>query len=135
MAAAGLAACSSAARPRACSRIRSCRCSSSASFKPGRPSPYSRDMKYKDYYKIRGAFGRNVPIRGGDYETRLRISPDEAARGAEREFQIDGGSLRARIRKGGVDGQRLRLRGKGGPGMNGGPAGDLSLQIVLEPHP
>ena len=34
-----------------------------------------------------------------------------------------------------LGGQRLRLRGKGGPGMNGGPAGDVYLQIVLEPHP
>jgi curved DNA-binding protein len=37
--------------------------------------------------------------------------------------------------RGGVPGQRLRLRGKGGAGMNGGPPGDLYLQIALEPHP
>src|SRR3990170_3724026 len=36
---------------------------------------------------------------------------------------------------GATDGQRLRLRGKGGPGMNGGPPGDLYLQISLAPHP
>jgi curved DNA-binding protein len=83
----------------------------------------------------RGGFGRNVPIPGEDYETPVRITLEEAARGAEREFQIDGRSLRARIPKGAVDGQRLRLRGKGGAGMNGGPAGDVYLQIVLEPHP
>src|SRR5438094_2824762 len=83
----------------------------------------------------RGGFGRNVPIPGEDYESPVRITLEEAARGTEREFQIDGRSLRARIPKGAVDGQRLRLRGKGGPGMNGGPAGDLYLQIVLEPHP
>jgi curved DNA-binding protein len=65
----------------------------------------------------------------------MRITLEEAYRGTEREFQIDGHALRARIPKGAVDGQRLRLRGKGGPGMNGGPAGDLYLQIVLEPHP
>src|SRR5256885_3829135 len=83
----------------------------------------------------RGGFGRNVPIPGEDYEAPVRITLEEAARGAEREFQIDGKSLRARIPKGAVDGQRLRLRGKGGPGMNGGPAGDIYLQIVPEPHP
>jgi len=82
----------------------------------------------------RGGFGRNVPIPGEDYETPVRITLEEAARGTEREFQLDGRSLRARIPKGAVDGQRLRLRGKGGPGMNGGPAGDLYLQIALEPH-
>ncbi|TMH41532.1 MAG: molecular chaperone DnaJ [Betaproteobacteria bacterium] len=83
----------------------------------------------------RGGFGRNVPIPGEDYEAPVRISLEEAARGTEREFQIDGRTLRARIPKGAIDGQRLRLRGKGGPGMNGGPAGDVYLQIVLEPHP
>src|SRR5438067_609764 len=83
----------------------------------------------------RGGFGRSVPIAGEDFETPVRISLEEAARGTEREFQLDGRSLRARIPKGAVDGQRLRLRGKGGPGMNGGPAGDVYLQIVLEPHP
>jgi curved DNA-binding protein len=82
----------------------------------------------------RGGFGRNVPIPGEDYEAPVRITLEEAARGTEREFQIDGKTLRARIPKGAVDGQRLRLRGKGGPGMNGGPPGDIYLQIVVEPH-
>src|SRR3989440_8934066 len=83
----------------------------------------------------RGGFGRSVPIPGEDYEAPVRITLEEAARGAEREFQIDGRTLRARIPKGAIDGQRLRLRGQGGPRMNGGPAGDLYLQIMLEPHP
>src|SRR5258706_9600812 len=82
----------------------------------------------------RGGFGRNVPIPGEDYETPVRISLEETARGTEREFQLDGRTLRARIPKGAVDGQRLRLRGKGGPGMNGGPAGDLHLPIAPAPH-
>ena len=83
----------------------------------------------------RGGFGRNVPIPGEDYETPVRITLEEAASGTEREFQLDGRSVRARIPKGAIDGQRLRLRGKGGAGANGGPAGDIYLQIVLEPHP
>jgi curved DNA-binding protein len=83
----------------------------------------------------RGGFGRNVPIPGEDYETPVRITLDEAARGTERQLQLDGQVLTARIPKGATDGQRLRLRGKGGAGMNGGAAGDLYLQIVLEPHP
>ena len=76
-----------------------------------------------------------MPIPGEDYETPVRITLEEAFRGAERELHLDGQTLRARIPKGAVDGQRLRLRGKGGAGMNGGPSGDLYLQIVLEPHP
>ena len=82
----------------------------------------------------RGGFGRNVPIPGEDYETPVRITLEEAARGTERQIQLDGQALTARIPKGATDGQRLRLRGKGGAGANGGPAGDLYLAIVLEPH-
>jgi len=83
----------------------------------------------------RGGFGRNVAMPGEDYEMPARITLEEAARGAQRQIQIDGQVLTARIPKGATDGQRLRLRGKGGAGMNGGAAGDLYLQIVLEPHP
>jgi len=87
----------------------------------------------------RGGFGRNVPIPGEDYEMPVRITLEEAARGTERRIhvdgQLDGQALTARIPKGATDGQRLRLRGKGGAGANGGPAGDLYLAIVLEPHP
>jgi curved DNA-binding protein len=57
-------------------------------------------------------------------------------RGTERTVQLDGGrTFTARIPPGATDSQRLRLRGKGGPGMNGGPPGDLYLLIHLEPHP
>jgi curved DNA-binding protein len=65
----------------------------------------------------------------------VHLSLDEAYRGAERQVQLDSRSFTARIPRGATDGQRLRLRGKGGPGMNGGPPGDLYLQIALDPHP
>jgi curved DNA-binding protein len=83
----------------------------------------------------RGGFGRSVPIPGEDYEMPVRITLEEAFRGTERQLALNGQTLTARIPKGAADGQRLRLRGKGGAGSNGGPAGDLYLQIVLEPHP
>jgi curved DNA-binding protein len=83
----------------------------------------------------RGGFGRNMPIPGEDYELAVRISVEEAARGTARQLALNDTTITARIPKGASDGQRLRLRGKGGTGMNGGPAGDLYLQIVLEPHP
>jgi curved DNA-binding protein len=83
----------------------------------------------------RGGFGRNVPIPGEDYELTVRIGLEEAFRGTERNIHVNGHELRARIPRGTTDGQRLRLRGKGGAGASGGPPGDLYLQISLEPHP
>jgi curved DNA-binding protein len=82
-----------------------------------------------------GGFGRRGAFPGEDYEVPVRLTLEEAYRGTERTVQLDGRGFTARIPKGATDGQRLRLRGKGGPGMNGGPAGDLYLQIALEPHP
>jgi curved DNA-binding protein len=72
---------------------------------------------------------------GEDHEVPVRLTLEEAFRGTERTVQVDARSFTARIPRGATDGQRLRLRGKGGPGMNGGPPGDLYLQIALEPHP
>src|ERR1700694_655750 len=83
----------------------------------------------------RGFRSRNMPIQGEDYEVTVRLTLEEALRGTEREFQIGARKIRARIPRGATDGQRLKLRGRGAPGANGGPPGDLYLQIAIEPHP
>jgi curved DNA-binding protein len=43
-------------------------------------------------------------------------------------------TFRVRVPKGTVDGQRLRLTGKGGQGRNGGKAGDLFIKLDIAPH-
>ncbi|PZG24109.1 molecular chaperone DnaJ, partial [Spongiactinospora gelatinilytica] len=44
-------------------------------------------------------------------------------------------TIQARIPAGVGDNQRIRLKAKGAPGENGGPAGDLYVQIHVKPHP
>jgi curved DNA-binding protein len=80
--------------------------------------------------------GGGMAFPGEDYEVPVRLSLEEAFRGTERTVQLEAGrSFTARIPPGATDGQRLRLRGKGGAGANGGAPGNLFLQIHLEPHP
>jgi curved DNA-binding protein len=77
---------------------------------------------------------RNFKIAGEDYEVTVPLTLEELARGVERELRIGGHTVRARIPRGATDGERLRLRGKGGPGANGGPPGDLYLNVSILPH-
>ena len=86
-------------------------------------------------------------IPGQDYEVTAHLTLEEVYHGAEvtlelsaPELTLDGTlqrvpkTIRVRVPKGATDGQRLRVPGKGGPGVNGGPPGDLYLNIVLRPH-
>ena len=79
------------------------------------------------------------PLRGRDYEASLRLSLEDAHRGTTVSLDVeheDGArTLAVTVPPGATEGQRLRLRGKGGPGAHGGDAGDIYLHITLLPHP
>jgi curved DNA-binding protein len=90
---------------------------------------------------------RDMPIPGEDYDVPVRITLEQAYEGTMLDLNLqvpeyDGqGTLRrvphtfkARIPQGVTDGERLRLPGKGGKGMNGGRDGDLYLNISIAPH-
>jgi len=83
-----------------------------------------------------GRGGRGgIRIRGQDAAYRLPVEFMEAVNGAtKRIIMPDGGTLDVTIPAGTRDGQVLRLRGKGGPGIGGAPSGDALVEIEVRPH-
>ncbi len=77
------------------------------------------------------------PSRGEDSLTRLAISMIDAINGAETSLTLTSGNgsrenLTVKIPPLIREGQKIRLAGKGGPGVRGGPAGDLLIEIMYE---
>jgi DnaJ-class molecular chaperone len=79
--------------------------------------------------------GAQFEMRGPDDRYALEVSFLEAARGATRRITLPGGdALDVKIPEGIADGQTIRLRGKGGAGIGGGPAGDALVMVSVAPH-
>ena len=81
------------------------------------------------------------PRKGADKEVSMTVSFEDAFNGCEKRIRIGRGGgaekemLNIKIPAGAVDGGRVRLKGKGGQGQNGGPAGDLLVNIKIGAHP
>ncbi len=84
---------------------------------------------------------------GSDHHAKIQVELEDAYRGATRAISLrapeidDTGhvttkdrTLNVRIPKGVRPGQRIRLAGQGSPGLGGGAAGDLYLEIEIQPH-
>ncbi len=88
-----------------------------------------------------GRGGPRGPVRrkGADIEGSIRVDLMALISGEPQDVTLSGPggaptTLKVRIPAGLRDGGTMRLRGKGQPGMNGGPAGDLHLTIHVKPH-
>lgn len=71
------------------------------------------------------------PQKGADVRYKLKMSLVDALTGGVKDL---GKGLTVRFPKGIKDGQTLRLREKGKPGVNGGPPGDARVKIMVQPH-
>ena len=81
-------------------------------------------------------YRQDISARGPDAHYHLDVDFLDAALGSKRQVTLpDGKSIEITVPPGLRDGQTLRLRGKGGAGLGGGPAGDALVTITVRPHP
>ena len=79
--------------------------------------------------------GSKMVHKGEDIHAELPVTLEEAYKGAEKLFEINGQTIKLRVKKGVADGQILKLAGKGYPGSKGGANGDLMITIKVSKHP
>ena len=80
--------------------------------------------------------GGQFSMRGQDAQYHLDISFLDAVNGTKQRITLpDGGTLDVTIPAGVSEGQVLRLKGKGMPGLGEGPAGDALVEVGVKPHP
>ena len=104
--------------------------------------PYWRgDTSFSDFWeslfgtRAAGGNGHNVRFRGKDLHAELNISLRDAARTRQQILHVNGKNLRIKVPAGVADGQVIKLKGEGAPGVNGGPAGDLYLTFFIPDDP
>jgi curved DNA-binding protein len=84
---------------------------------------------------------RSAPRKGNDIEQTVEITLEEAFNGTQRTYSLmdshtgEARSVEVKIPAGATEGLRIRVAGKGEPGMSGGAAGDLYLIVNIKPHP
>ena len=84
-----------------------------------------------------GGFGRSSrgsasgKFKGLDISAELNLNLRDAYKTHQQTFEINGKKIRITIPAGVYDGQQIKLKGHGNPGMNGGPNGDLYITFNI----
>lgn len=80
--------------------------------------------------------GRKRPARKGqNYIAEMDITLEEAYHGSTRILNVNGKKLRIKTKPGTKNNQKIKLKGKGSPGINNGPPGDLFITIQVHSNP
>jgi curved DNA-binding protein len=78
---------------------------------------------------------RQVKYRGEDYSTELHLDLIDAYKTHKQTLTVNGKNIRITIPAGIENGQTIKIIGHGGPGINGGPNGDLYIAFSIANHP
>jgi curved DNA-binding protein len=84
--------------------------------------------------KTRGS-GNAQNKKGGDYETEMEITLEEAYQGTSRIIQVENEKLRITTKPGAYTDQQLRIKSKGAKGNSEANRGDLFVRVRVKPNP
>ncbi len=73
-------------------------------------------------------------FKGQDYTTEITLNLKEAYTSHKQVFTVNGKNIRLTIPAGVENGQVIKVSGKGGEGLQGGPNGDLYIKFIIENH-
>ena len=78
---------------------------------------------------------RQTKFRGQDYNAELKLNLTDAMLTHQQTLTVNSKNIRITIPAGIENGQVIKLKGYGAPGVNGGPAGDLYITFSIALHP
>ena len=81
-----------------------------------------------------GSRGRQVRYRGEDFNAELHLELIDASKTQKQTLTVNGAKIRITIPAGIENGQTIKISGHGGPGINGGPNGDLYITFSIANH-
>jgi curved DNA-binding protein len=100
---------------------------------------YSEGDPFADLFGASRQGYPHMPQKGQDLQYNLNITLEESVLGADKKLALQKEDhveeINIKIPAGINTGKKLRLSGKGAHGIDGGPPGDLYLNINILPHP
>jgi curved DNA-binding protein len=103
--------------------------------------PFGDQSEFSDFFEqffsggAKSGGGRTQNRKGGDYETEMEITLEEAYQGTSRTIQVDAEKLRITTKPGSYNDQQLRIKNKGAKGSGENNRGDLFVRIKVKNHP
>ena len=88
---------------------------------------------FEQMFGSRHGGGRQTKFRGNDYHATLELTLQQAYTTHQQTFTVNGKNIRITIPAGVENGQKIKLSGQGGEGINGGPNGDLYITFSIKP--
>lgn len=103
-------------------------------------SYYSGDTGHDFSSFFESMFGESehraaTKFRGQDYHAELSVALTDAMETHQQTLLVNGNNIRITIPAGVENGQKIKLKGHGAPGVNGGPPGDLYITFLVSGHP